>query len=71
MENRYGIGVEIPVVPIARKGNMDIHEKRRIVERTIAWTLNNRRCSKDYERKTDNANAFITLANIRRLMLKI
>ncbi|MDR2206003.1 MAG: hypothetical protein LBE36_07595 [Flavobacteriaceae bacterium] len=26
-------------------------EKRWIVERTISWTLNNRRCSKDYERK--------------------
>jgi putative transposase len=71
MEDRYNIGVEIPSIPIARKGKIEIHEKRWIVERTIAWTLNNRRCSKDYERKTDNANAFIVLANIRRLVLRI
>jgi putative transposase len=71
MEDRYNIGVEIPNVPIARKGKVEIHEKRWIVERTISWTLNNRRCSKDYERKTHNANAFVILANIRRLVLKI
>ena len=67
MQQQYDIVVEIPKVPIARKGKMDIHQKRWIVERTIAWTLNNRRCSKDYERKTENANAFIVIANIRRL----
>jgi putative transposase len=67
MEEKYNISVEIPKVPIARKGKIEIHEKRWIVERTIAWTLNNRRCSKDYERKTTNANAFIVIANIRRL----
>ena len=65
------IVVEIPKVPIARKGKMEIHEKRWIVERTIAWTLNNRRSSKDDERKTENANAFIVIANSRRLAKKI
>ena len=39
MEQTYSISVEIPKVPIARKGKMDIHEKRWIVERTIAWTI--------------------------------
>ncbi len=71
MEDKYNISVEIPQVPIAQKGKTEIHEKRWIVERTIAWTLNNRRCSKDYERKTQNANAFITITNIRRLTRKI
>ena len=71
MQQKYDIVVEIPKVPIARKGKMDIHQKRWIVERTIAWTLNNRRCSKDYERKTENANAFIVIANIRRLTRRI
>jgi putative transposase len=71
MEGKYNIGVEIPKVPIARKGKIEIHEKRWIVERTIAWTLNNRRCSKDYERKTKNANAFIVITSIRRLAGKI
>jgi hypothetical protein len=71
MQQKYDIVVEIPKIPIARKGKMEIHEKRWIVERTIARTLNNRRCSKDYERKTENANAFIVIANIRRLAKKI
>ena len=65
MEDRYNIGVEIPKVPIARKGKVEIHEKRWIVERTIAWTLNNRRCSKDYERNIENSNAFTMITNIR------
>jgi hypothetical protein len=47
MEQRYNIGVEIPDIPIALKGKVPIHEKRWIVERTVSWTLNNRRCSKD------------------------
>lgn len=67
MKDSYDIEVIIPKVPIAKKGNMIIHEKRWIVERTIAWILNNRRCSKDYERKRENANAFLAIANIRRL----
>ena len=56
--DEYDIVVEIPKAPIARKGKMEIHEKRWIVRRTIVWTVNNRRCSKGYERKTENANAF-------------
>ena len=71
MEKKYNISVDIPKIPIAQKGKIEIHEKRWIVERTIAWTLNNRRCSKDYERKTQNANAFILITNIRRLIRKI
>lgn len=67
MKEKYGIEVEIQKVTIAQKGKVTIHEKRWIVERTISWTLNNRRCSKDHERKTENANAYLTLANIRRL----
>jgi putative transposase len=71
MKEKYAIEVEIPKIPIAKKGKVEIHPKRWIVERTIAWTNNNRRCAKDYERKTDNANAFIILANIKRLAKKV
>ena len=71
MLEKMNIAVEIPKTPIAKKGNMSIHEKRWIVERTIAWTLNNRRCSKDYERKIENANAFLIIPNIRRILRKI
>lgn len=71
MGQKHGISVEIPSIPIAKKGKVDIHEKRWIVERTIGWTLNNRRCSKDYERKTQHADAFLIIGNIRRLANKI
>lgn len=71
MEDRYGVRVEIPKTPIAQRGKVQIHEKRWIVERTIAWTLNNRRCSKDYERKMENSKAFMLITNIRRLAKKI
>ncbi len=71
MANFFGIEVEIPKTPIAKKGSVDIHEKRWIVERSIAWVNNNRRCAKDYERKTENANAFLLIANIRNLAKKV
>ena len=71
MEQKRGIKVEIPRIPIAEKGKVKIHEKRWVVERTIAWTSNNRRCAKDYERKTQNANAFLLIANIRRIVRRI
>ena len=57
----------IPSVPIVRKGRVNIHQGRGIVEWTIAWTNNNRRCAKDYERKTQTANAYLLIANIRRI----
>jgi len=68
---QYFITVEIPSVPIAYKKHMQIHAKRWIVERTIAWTNNYRRCAKDYERKTNTSKAFIISANIQRLVKKI
>jgi len=71
MQQEMNIEVQIPKVPIAKKGNVEIHEKRWIVERTIAWVNNNRRMAKDYERKIENANAFILIANIRTIAKKI
>lgn len=71
MLEKHGIEVEIPTVPIARKGKVDIHQKRWVVERTIGWTLANRRCSRDYQRKAEHANAFIIIGNIKRLAQKI
>lgn len=70
MTEQYSISVEIPKTLIAQKGKIIIHEKSWIVERTIAWTLNNRRCSKDYERKTEHSNTFLIIGNIRRLAKK-
>ena len=71
MDRQFEVSVIIPKVPIAKKGNVCIQKNRWIVERTIAWTVNNRRCVKDYERKTEHANAFLIIANIRRIVRKI
>jgi transposase len=43
--------------------------RRWVVERTIAWIDHNRRMSKDYERLTESAEAFIYVA-MSRLMLR-
>ena len=43
--------------------------KRWIVERTLAWISRNRRLSRDYERHTRIAVAFVKLAMIR-IMLR-
>lgn len=72
MKAKYSIVVEIPETPIAKRGNIDIHEKRWIVERTIAWVNNNRRCSKDYERKTERTCKYLSYnLNIKRLANRI
>ncbi|MDR2207280.1 MAG: hypothetical protein LBE36_14110, partial [Flavobacteriaceae bacterium] len=62
MEQQYNISVEILNIPIARK-----RKKCWIVEPSRGHLIY-RRCSKDYERKTENANAFITLTDIRRFV---
>ena len=70
MIERYSNAVEIPKISIAQKGKAIIHEKGCTVERTIAQTLNNRRCSKDYEKKTEYSNTFLIIGNISRLAKK-
>ena len=62
-----GIHVQVPTGVLAQKGRFFIHAKRWVVERSIAWAGNNRRLAKDYERKTTHANAWLYVANIRRL----
>lgn len=42
--------------------------KRWIVERTFAWITNDRRNSKDYERLTESAEAFIHLSMIKTML---
>ena len=64
---RRGIEVQVPMGVLAQKGRFFIHAKRWVVERSIAWAGNNRRLAKDYERKTTHANAWLYVANIRRL----
>ena len=45
--------------------------KRWIVERTLAWISRNRRLSRDYERHTRTAAAFIRLAIIRIMLRRL
>lgn len=62
-----GIQAQVPAGVLAHKGRFFIHAKRWVVERSIAWVGNNRRLAKDYARKTTHANAWLYVANIRRL----
>jgi hypothetical protein len=43
---------------------------RSATERTIVWTNKHRRCAKDDERETENANAFLIISNIRLISKK-
>ena len=45
--------------------------KRWIVERTLSWLSRYRRLSKDYEYDTSSEEAFVYLAMIRVMLLKI
>ena len=65
---RRGVQAHVPSEVVADKGRFFIHAKRWVVERSIAWAGINRRLAKDYERKTTHANAWLYLANIRRLV---
>ena len=66
--HRYGIRVEKPAHVLVEKTNFCIHAWRWIVERTFAWLSANRRLSKEYDRTLCHANAWITVANIKRVL---
>ena len=68
LARRYGIRVEKPVHVLVKKKNFCIHAWRWIVERTFAWLSAQRRLSKEYDRSLRHANAWISLANIRRVL---
>ena len=45
--------------------------RRWVVERTFAWLNRCRRLAKDFENRTRNALAFLTLASIRLMLRKL
>lgn len=64
----YGLRFEKPAHIVLKKKNFCIHNKRWRVERTLAWLRANRRLSKEDDRLLTRANAWITWANIRRIL---
>lgn len=64
----YGLRFEKPTHIVVKKKTFCIHKKRWLVERTLAWLSANRRLSKEYDRLLTRANAWLTWANIRRIL---
>ncbi len=64
----YGLRFEKPAHIVLKEKNFCIHQKRWLVERTLAWLSGNRRLSKEYDRLLTRANAWITWANVRRIL---
>ena len=68
LAHRYGVRVEKPAHVLVKKNGFCLHAWRWIVERTFAWLSANRTLSKEYDRTMCHANAWITLASIRRVL---
>ena len=68
LAKRYGIRVEKLAHVLVEKTNFCIHAWRWILERTFAQLSANCRLSKEYDRSLHHANAWIALANIKRVL---
>lgn len=68
LAQRSGIRVEKPAHVRVKKPNFCLHAWRWIVERTFAWLSANRNLAKQYDPSLRHANAWITLANTRRVL---
>ncbi|GAB3873893.1 hypothetical protein GCM10028824_26240 [Hymenobacter segetis] len=64
---RHGVPAQVPSDIVADNGRFFIHANAGSSSAASAWAAANRRLAKDYERKTTHANAWLYLANIRRL----
>jgi len=67
---RQALGIQIEIVRKIARG-FEILPKRWIVERTFAWLNHDRRLSKDFERRTDSAEAMIYLGQTRRMLTRL
>ena len=65
---RYGVRFEKPGHVVVKKKNFCLPKHRWLVERTRAWRSTNRRLSKEHDRLLTRANAWISWANIRRIL---
>jgi putative transposase len=65
-------GWELEVVDRDRTATgFEVIPKRWIVERTFSWVAQNRRMSKDYERKVQTSETFIEVAMIRLILRRL
>ena len=62
--------IEIVSGKPAQKGFV-VQPKRWIVERTFGWLNRSRRLSKDYERTTESAHAFVQIAMINLMVRRL
>lgn len=63
-----GVAVANTLVERPAQRTMPVHKGRWLVERTLAWEANSRRLSKDYERRTECAEAFLIISSVARLL---
>ena len=63
MKETFGWVLQTVLRPVGVKGFVTL-PKRWIVERTFAWLMRHRRHSRDYEKTTASAEAFIHIAMI-------
>jgi len=68
LAHRYGVRVEKLAHVLVKKTSFCLHAWRWIVERTFAWLSANRTLSTEYDPTMCHANAWMTLANIRRVL---
>jgi putative transposase len=62
--------LEIVAKPKEQRG-FQVHAKRWIVERTLAWLNFARRLSKDYERTVESSEAMVRVASIRLMLQRL
>ena len=67
-KHTYKIDLEVVLPP---SKSFEVVKRRWVVERTFAWLFNFRRLSKDYERLTDNSEAFIHIVMIYLLINRL
>lgn len=67
---RFKFILEVVLRSDDRKGFV-VLPRRWVVERTFAWMGNNRRLSKDYERLTETSEAFVQIAMMRLMLLRL
>ncbi len=70
VKTRFKFILEVVLRSDNQKGFV-VLSRRWVVERTFAWLGNNRRLSKDYERLSETSEAFVQIAMMRLMLLRL